>query len=155
VDCRRYYAKTAQGSGNISRELARSWLDASARVIIDIRAVELVAMAKSVPALDPGSSSSYWSRRRGADTAGQFALVEALVPQRVEPPPQVHTQDDEAYYIMEGNLAFTAAGTQIRGAAGSMVWLPRGVEHRPLPPHQSCDGSGQSSPPAGLAYGSR
>jgi hypothetical protein len=25
----------------------------------------------------------------------------------------------------------------------------------PLHPHQSCDSSGQSSPPAGLAYGSR
>jgi mannose-6-phosphate isomerase-like protein (cupin superfamily) len=76
------------------------------------------------------------------------------VPQRVEPPPQVHTQDDEAYYIMEGNLAFTG-GKQIPGTTGSMVWLPRGVEHRPLPRHQSCDSSGQSSPPAGLAYGSR
>ena len=112
-------------------------------------------MAKSVPALDPGSSSSSWSRRRSADTAGQFALVEALVPQRVEPPPQVHTQDDKAYYIMEGNPAFTVGGKQISGTTGSMVWLPRGVEHRPLPRHQSCDSSGQSSPPAGLAYGSR
>ena len=61
----------------------------------------MVAMAKSVPAPDPGSSSSSWSRRRSADTAGQFALIEAQVPQRVEPPPQVHTQDDEAYYIMD------------------------------------------------------
>lgn len=115
----------------------------------------MVAMAKSVPALDPGSSSSSWSRRRSADTAGQFALVEALVPQRAEPPPQVLTQDDEAYHIMEGNLAFAVGGKQLPGTTGSMVWLPRGVEHRPLPPHQSCDSSGQSSPPAGLAYGSR
>jgi mannose-6-phosphate isomerase-like protein (cupin superfamily) len=108
-----------------------------------------------VPAVDPGSSSSYWSRRRSADTAGQFALVRALVPQGVEPPPQVHTQDDEAYYIMEGNLAFTAGGKQIPGTTGSMVWLPGGVEHGPLPPHQSRDNSGQPSLPAGLAYGSR
>ena len=84
-------------------------------VSIDMRAAEMVAMAKSVPALDPGSNSSSWSRRRSADAAGQFALVEALVPQRVELPPQVHTQDDEAYYIMEGNLAFTVGGKQIPG----------------------------------------
>ncbi len=115
----------------------------------------MVAMAESVPALDPGSSSSSWSRRRSADTAGQFALVEALVPQRVEPPPQVLTQDDEAYHIMEGNLAFAVGGIQLPRTTGSMVWLPRGAEHRPLPPHQSCDSRGQSSPPAGLAYESR
>ena len=112
-------------------------------------------MAKSVPAPDPGSNSNSWSRRRSAGTARQFALVEALVPQRVEPRRRVHTKDDEAYYIMEGNLAFTLGGKQKPGTTGSMVWLPRGVEHRPLPPHQSCVSSGQYSPPAGLAYGSR
>lgn len=77
----------------------------------------MVAMAKSVPAPDSGSSSSYWSRRRSGDTAGQFALVEALVPQGVEPPPHVHARDDEASYIMEGNLAFTAGGKQPAGLA--------------------------------------
>jgi hypothetical protein len=56
---------------------------------------------------------------------------------------------------MEGNLAFTVGAKQIPGTTGSTVWLPRGAEHRPLPPHQGCDSSGQSRPPAGLAYGSR
>jgi hypothetical protein len=58
------------------------------------------------------------------DTAGQFALVEALVPQGAEPAGQ-----EQAFQA----LSLTG----------------------PLHPHQSCDSSGQSSPPAGLAYGSR
>jgi hypothetical protein len=58
------------------------------------------------------------------DTAGQFALVEPLVPQGVEPAGQ-----EQAFQA----ISFTG----------------------PLHPHQSCDSSGQSSPPAGLAYGSR
>jgi uncharacterized cupin superfamily protein len=41
----------------------------------------------------------------------------------------VHTHDDEAYYIMEGNPALTVGGKQIPGNTGSMVWLPRDVEH--------------------------
>lgn len=56
---------------------------------------------------------------------------------------------------MEGNLAFTVGGKQLPGTTGSMVWLPRGVEHRPLPPHQRCESGGPSRPPAGLAHGSR
>jgi hypothetical protein len=41
-------------------------------------------------------------------TGGAYGLVEASVPPGSGPPPHVHTREDEAFYVLDGQLEFTA-----------------------------------------------
>ncbi len=64
----------------------------------------------------------------GAQTAGQFALLEELCPRDSGPPPHTHAQD-EAIYVLEGGVTFTVDGQTLRVAAGGFVTIPRGTVH--------------------------
>jgi quercetin dioxygenase-like cupin family protein len=83
-----------------------------------------------------GGVSSYWSLGllqtflvEGRDTGGRVTLGEGLARKGTEPPPHTHTREDEAYYILEGELTFHVGGQIIEAKPGDFVWLPRGVEH--------------------------
>jgi mannose-6-phosphate isomerase-like protein (cupin superfamily) len=43
----------------------------------------------------------------GEDTNGKYTLIEALVGPGGGPPPHVHSREDEGFYILEGEIAFT------------------------------------------------
>ena len=45
------------------------------------------------------------------------------------PPPHLHEQHVESFYVLEGELAFTAAGRELHAEAGSWVQVPPGVAH--------------------------
>jgi quercetin dioxygenase-like cupin family protein len=68
----------------------------------------------------------------GKDTGGQFSLVEVVARQGTEPPPHTHANEDEAYYLLEGEMAFHVGQQTIEAAPGDYVWLPRGVRHAPV-----------------------
>lgn len=83
-----------------------------------------------------GGESSYWSLgllqtflAEGITTGGQVTLGEGLARKGTEPPPHTHTREDEAYYILEGELTFHVGGRTIEAKPGDFVWLPRGIEH--------------------------
>ncbi len=83
-----------------------------------------------------GGEASYWSLglletflAEGKDTDGRFSLGEGLAPKGAEPPPHTHTREDEAYYVLEGELTFRVGGQTVEAGPGDYVWLPRGVEH--------------------------
>ena len=83
-----------------------------------------------------GGEASYWSLgllqtflAEGKDTDERFSLGEGLAPKGAEPPPHTHTREDEAYYILEGELTFRVGGQPVEVGPGDYVWLPRGVEH--------------------------
>ena len=42
----------------------------------------------------------------GAETAGSFSLWEAVVPPGAGPPPHTHAREDEAFYVLSGELMF-------------------------------------------------
>jgi quercetin dioxygenase-like cupin family protein len=65
----------------------------------------------------------------GENTNGAFALLELQQPPGTEPPPHIHHQEDEAFYILEGELAVTCGDQTFRAAPGAFVFLPRGVLH--------------------------
>ncbi|MGH3145272.1 MAG: cupin domain-containing protein [Rubrobacter sp.] len=65
----------------------------------------------------------------GKDTDGSFALAEGLVPRGAEPPPHTHTREDEAFYILEGEMSVRVGGKTIEAKSGDLVYLPRGIEH--------------------------
>ncbi len=71
----------------------------------------------------------YTIKASGEDTGGAFALIEAVVPPGGGPPPHVHRREDEAFYILDGELLFHADGRDIAAGAGSWVTLARGSLH--------------------------
>ena len=64
----------------------------------------------------------------GDQTAGQFSLMEEWCPKDSGPPPHYHDQD-EAFYVIEGNITFVAAGQQLQASTGSFVSIPAGTTH--------------------------
>ena len=71
----------------------------------------------------------YTIKASGEETGGAFALIEARVPPGGGPPPHVHHREDEAFYVLEGELRFHVDGRDITAGAGSWVTLARGSLH--------------------------
>jgi quercetin dioxygenase-like cupin family protein len=71
----------------------------------------------------------YTIKASGADTGGAFALIEALVPPQNGPPPHIHHREDEAFYVLEGELEFQVDGRRFSAGPGSWVTLARGSLH--------------------------
>jgi quercetin dioxygenase-like cupin family protein len=45
------------------------------------------------------------------------------------PPAHVHRRHVESFYVLEGEMTFTAAGRELRAVAGTWVQVPAGVPH--------------------------
>jgi quercetin dioxygenase-like cupin family protein len=71
----------------------------------------------------------YTIKSSGNDTGGAFAMIEAIVPPGNGPPPHIHSREDEAFYVLEGNLQFHADGRSFTASAGAWVTLGRGSLH--------------------------
>jgi quercetin dioxygenase-like cupin family protein len=66
------------------------------------------------------------------DTGGQFALLEVHSRKGGGPPPHIHPNEDECFFILEGEMEFIVDGRRFSGEAGSFVFIPRGTLHQPL-----------------------
>ena len=65
----------------------------------------------------------------GEQTGGWFSMVETTIRKGVEPPLHVHSREEEAFYVLEGEIDFQV-GDQIQTATpGSFVFAPRGIPH--------------------------
>jgi len=85
----------------------------------------------------PAGQRTYWYMgallkllATGADTGGQFALVETVMRRGLEPPCHLHTREDEAMFILDGELEFTVAGVCCQLRAGDYIYLPRQQPHQ-------------------------
>lgn len=83
---------------------------------------------------DADTTRLYLSQRQtllatAAETGGAFALVEETVRAGLEPPPHVHTREDEAFYLIDGDVEFQVGERTLRATPGTFVFLPRGVPH--------------------------
>jgi len=63
------------------------------------------------------------------ETGGHLALVEILAPAGVQIPMHVHHNEDEGFWVLEGELTFHLAGRAIKARAGDFLLGPRGVPH--------------------------
>ncbi|MBD2102295.1 quercetin 2,3-dioxygenase [Leptolyngbya sp. FACHB-261] len=84
----------------------------------------------------PGEGKAVWSmsglttiKASTETTQGRFGLFEQLLPPGFEPPAHVHEKEDEAFYILEGELSFRCGNQSGRATPGSFLFLPRGVVH--------------------------
>ena len=52
-----------------------------------------------------------------------------MAPRKHGPPSHVHDDEDDAFYILEGELTFEVEGEEVRARQGTFVLVPPGVEH--------------------------
>lgn len=65
----------------------------------------------------------------GEQTGGAYVLTEARVLPGGGPPPHIHHREDEAFFILEGEITFTVQGRRVVAGPGSFVQGPRGIPH--------------------------
>ncbi len=91
---------------------------------------------RSTTYIPPGEGKSFWVageelatiKVRSENTGGAYAIVEMTCPPQVGPPPHIHHTQEEAFYVLEGEMEFvTDATTTTRATAGSLVSIPKGV----------------------------
>src|SRR5262249_21696842 len=63
------------------------------------------------------------------DTNGAFFLVEAMLAPGTEPPPHVHTREDELFYVLEGEFDVYVGKEAFKMKTGECVFLPRLKPH--------------------------
>ena len=87
-------------------------------------------------ALQPGAGEARWFlgflvtiKASRETTGGSVAVIEHHGVHGLGSPLHVHHNEDEWFYVIEGQLTFWIGGDVIEGAAGSFVYGPRGVPH--------------------------
>jgi mannose-6-phosphate isomerase-like protein (cupin superfamily) len=65
----------------------------------------------------------------GPETGGRFALLDQRVPGGYAPPRHVHHHEDEAWYILDGEVTFMCGDQTLAAGPGAWVFLPRAVPH--------------------------
>src|SRR5919198_4249161 len=68
-------------------------------------------------------------KARGEQTNGSLTAFENTIAPGEGPPLHVHAAEDEAWYVLEGDLRFRLADELRAAPEGSFVFVPRGVAH--------------------------
>ena len=86
--------------------------------------------------LRKGEGKSFWLltdlftfKVVGDDTNGTLAVAELTARPEMGPPPHLHRDADETFYVLEGTFDFSLAGRPFSAGPGSFVHLPKGVVH--------------------------
>jgi quercetin dioxygenase-like cupin family protein len=64
-----------------------------------------------------------------ADTNGSFGLLEIVVPPGHGSPWHVHPEEDEWFYVLDGNFTFYVGDTRLDLTTGGFAFGPKGVPH--------------------------
>jgi mannose-6-phosphate isomerase-like protein (cupin superfamily) len=75
-----------------------------------------------------GSTMTY--KATAEDTGGAFSLALETTPPKGGLPSHVHSREDEAMYILEGEYEIECGDQVFRAGAGTFVFLPRNVANR-------------------------
>ena len=63
------------------------------------------------------------------ETGGRFGLMEMIAPKGREPSRHLHRNDDEGFYVLEGEVTFYVGEETYGAGPGTFVFLPHGVPH--------------------------
>lgn len=67
---------------------------------------------------------------RGQETGGAYTLTESHVLPNGGPPTHIHQREDEAFWVLEGELQVAVGDHTSTVSTGGFIHLPRGVPHR-------------------------
>lgn len=83
-----------------------------------------------------GTGKSYWGPGdlytflvTGAETGGSYFAMEALVPAGGGPPFHIHRNENETFYVLEGECTFYLEDETIVAGPGDFVNIPIGAKH--------------------------
>jgi len=62
-------------------------------------------------------------------SAPEVGVTEVLIHPGEEPPLHVHKNEDEWFYMLEGEVTFHVGGQNFHGTANAFVSFPRGIPH--------------------------
>lgn len=65
----------------------------------------------------------------GDESGGLISLGEVVVRAGGEPPLHIHAREDEAWFVLEGEILFQRGHERITAPPGAAVLLPRGIPH--------------------------
>lgn len=87
-------------------------------------------------ALKRGEGKAIWLlnglltwKAAGKDTGGEWELVEQLCPRGFAPPIHTHSREDEAFYILDGDLTVVLGENMVAASPGSFLYVPRNTKH--------------------------
>jgi quercetin dioxygenase-like cupin family protein len=86
-------------------------------------------------ALGEGLADVWWKTGRvtvkvaGAETSNAFSQIEVDDPRGGGTPLHVHHNEDETFYVLEGELTFLVGNERIDVAAGDFLFAPRDIPH--------------------------
>ena len=94
------------------------------------------ALRQGAVHLGKGEGKAFWLltdlfifKVAGAETHGAISVAEVTAGPEMGPPPHIHRDSDESFYVMEGTFDFSLAGEAFSAGAGAFVHLPKGVVH--------------------------
>jgi quercetin dioxygenase-like cupin family protein len=65
----------------------------------------------------------------GKETGDLYSIVEVLEPEGARAPLHLHRKEDEAFYVLEGEMTFQIGEQTIRARPGSFLFGPKDVPH--------------------------
>ena len=65
----------------------------------------------------------------GEQTGGRYSVIEQYMPEGSGPPPHVHPFEDEAFYVLAGEMTANVGGQSLVLGAGSIGNVPRNTVH--------------------------
>ncbi|MEP7090061.1 MAG: cupin domain-containing protein [Nocardioidaceae bacterium] len=86
----------------------------------------------------PADAPAYWNfgtywrlLASSEDTDGRSTTFDEMFPRGLVAPPHVHDHEEEAFFVLEGDLVFTLGDddTEIVAPPGTYVYIPPGTRH--------------------------
>ncbi|MBA3978886.1 MAG: cupin domain-containing protein [Nitrosopumilus sp.] len=65
-----------------------------------------------------------------SETDGSYTILDVIHPPNVGPALHLHPKGSETFYIIKGDYEFILDGKSIKGKAGDVIYVPKGVPHR-------------------------
>jgi quercetin dioxygenase-like cupin family protein len=93
------------------------------------RAVPLVVPPGAGPTIQGPAGGPLTFKVRGEQTGGALTALENVIAPGDGPPLHVHANEDEAWYVLEGELHFRLGEETAAAPAGTFVFVPRGTPH--------------------------
>ena len=76
-----------------------------------------------------GPGDIYTFLATGEETDGDYFAMEGLVPPDAGPPPHIHHDEVETFYIVEGQLEIKLGDQEYQAKAGDFVHVAKGTPH--------------------------
>jgi quercetin dioxygenase-like cupin family protein len=93
-------------------------------------------IGRSPYALDEGAGRATWFagallvHKAGAEsTDGRFDLLDQTMPPGYVVPRHIHHAEDEAWYVLEGDMTFYCGDQVLSATKGSWIFAPREIAH--------------------------